>query len=111
MDGTDNCSARLAVRIVWLDVVRWVAMFAVVCCHCTDPFNFYSGASPEIKDIKFWGAVYGAVLRPCVPLFVMITGALLLPVKGNASVFTGNAYLVCCFRFLSGRCFITFSHG
>ena len=87
MDGTDNCSARLAVRIVWLDVVRWVAMFAVVCCHCTDPFNFYSGTSPEIKDIKFWGAVYGAVLRPCVPLFVMITGALLLPVKGNASVF------------------------
>ena len=52
-------------------------MFAVVCCHCTDPFNFYPGTSPEIGEIKFWGAAYGAVLRPCVPLFVMITGALL----------------------------------
>ena len=34
-----------------------------------------------------WGAVYGAFLRPCVPLFVMITGALLLPVSTSASVF------------------------
>ena len=74
-------------HIVWLDVVRFIAMFTVVCCHCTDPFNFYPGTAPNIDDIKYWGAVYGAALRPCVPLFVMITGALLLPVRGDASVF------------------------
>ena len=74
-------------HIVWLDVVRLVAMFAVVCCHCTDPFNFYPGTSPDIGEIKFWGAAYGAVLRPCVPLFVMITGALLLPVRGSSGAF------------------------
>lgn len=74
-------------HIVWLDVVRLIAMFTVVCCHCTDPFNFYPGDAPNIDEIKFWGAAYGAVLRPCVPLFVMITGTLLLPVRGDASVF------------------------
>lgn len=74
-------------HVVWLDVVRLVAMFTVVCCHCTDPFNFYPDTAPDIEDIKFWGAAYGAALRPCVPLFVMITGALLLPVKGDVSVF------------------------
>lgn len=74
-------------HIVWLDVVRFVAMFTVVCCHCTDPFNFFPGDSPDIENIKYWGAIYGAALRPCVPLFVMITGALLLPVSGDASVF------------------------
>ncbi|GGJ87442.1 acyltransferase [Parabacteroides faecis] len=75
-------------HIVWLDVMRFVAMFTVVCCHCADPFNFYTGEIPDnIGEIKFWGAAYGAFLRPCVPLFVMITGALLLPVKGEASVF------------------------
>ncbi len=74
-------------HIVWLDVVRLVAMFTVVCCHCTDPFNFYPGTSPDIDDIKFWGAAYGAFLRPCVPLFVMITGALLLPVRSETSAF------------------------
>lgn len=75
-------------HIVWLDVMRFVAMFTVVCCHCADPFNFYTGEIPDnIGEIKFWGAAYGAFLRPCVPLFVMITGALLLPIKGEASVF------------------------
>lgn len=52
-------------HIVWLDVVRLIAMFTVVCCHCTDPFNFYPGTASNIDEIKFWGAVYGAVLRPC----------------------------------------------
>lgn len=74
-------------HVVWLDVARFIAMFTVVCCHCTDPFNFYPGTAPDIDRIKLWGAIYGALLRPCVPLFVMITGALLLPVRGEASVF------------------------
>lgn len=75
-------------QIVWLDVVRLLAMFTVVCCHSTDPFNFYPGEPPaNISEIKFWGAAYGSVLRPCVPLFVMITGALLLPVKGDTGAF------------------------
>ena len=87
METTPHISPKADSRVVWLDVVRLIAMFTVVCCHCTDPFNFYPGTAPNIEDIKFWGAVYGAVLRPCVPLFVMITGALLLPVRGDASVF------------------------
>ena len=75
-------------HIVWLDVVRLVAMFTVVCCHSADPFNFYPGEPPaNIAEIKWWGAVYGSLLRPCVPLFVMITGALLLPVKGEVAPF------------------------
>ena len=75
-------------HVVWLDVVRLVAMFTIVCCHSADPFNFYPGEPPaNIDEIKFWGAAYGAFLRPCVPLFVMITGALLLPVRGEISAF------------------------
>ena len=82
-----NLSNQKNQHIVWLDVVRFIAMFTVVCCHCTDPFNFYPGTAPNIGEIKLWGAIYGSVLRPCVPLFVMITGPLLLPVRGHASTF------------------------
>ena len=82
-----NLSNQKNQHIVWLDVVRFIAMFTVVCCHCTDPFNFYPGTAPNIGEIKRWGAISGSVLRPCVPLFVMITGALLLPVRGDASTF------------------------
>ena len=74
-------------HIVWLDVVRFIAMFTVVWFQFADPFNFYPGTAPNIGEIKLWGAIYGSVLRPCVPLFVMITGALLLPVRGDTSAF------------------------
>ena len=73
-------------RIVWLDVARLFAMFMVVCCHCADPFNFYPGGNPP-PEIAQWGALWGAFLRPCVPLFVMITGALMLPVREESSIF------------------------
>lgn len=84
----NNLISTTREHIVWLDVVRLVAMFTVVCCHSADPFNFYAGGpTDELADIQYWGAVYGALLRPCVPLFVMITGALLLPVKGDTGMF------------------------
>lgn len=67
-------------RIVWLDVLRLCAIFMVICIHCSDPFN----VSPKARsnpEFNLWGGIYGSFLRPCVPLFVMITGILLLPVK------------------------------
>ena len=46
-------------HVVWLDVVRFVAMFTVVCCHSADPFNFYPGEPPaNIDQIKFWGSLW-----------------------------------------------------
>ena len=96
-------------HVVWLDVVRFVAMFTVVCCHSADPFNFYPGEPPaNIDQIKFWGAAYGSFLRPCVPLFVMITGALLLPLKDDTSVFYKKRISRVFWPFL---CFITCSLG
>lgn len=63
-------------------------MFTVVCCHATDPFNFYTGSDQSmVAEIKNWGAIYGSLLRPCVPLFVMITGALLLPIHEKSRAF------------------------
>ncbi len=67
-------------RYVWLDVLRFIAIFLVVCSHCCDPFNL----APDAKnnpDYGIWGALYGSFLRPCVPLFVMMTGLLLLPIN------------------------------
>ena len=46
-----NLSNQKNQHIVWLDVVRFIAMFTVVCCHCTDPFNFYPGTAPNIGEV------------------------------------------------------------
>lgn len=75
-------------RVVWLDVVRFFAMFLLICCHSADPFNFYGGNDTlNIDRINFWGQIYGSSFRPCVPLFVMLTGALLLPIKEETGFF------------------------
>jgi len=73
-------------RIVWVDVLRFIAIIMVIAIHCSDPFN----VSPEARsnpDFNYWGAIYGSLLRACVPIFVMITGLLLLPVKMNIGDF------------------------
>lgn len=64
--------------IGWVDWLRVAACFCVVLAHCCDPFV----ASFENDAQAFYTGVFtGSLLRPSVPLFVMITGLLLLPVK------------------------------
>ena len=50
-------------HVVWLDVVRFVAMFTVVCCHSADPFNFYPGEPPANID-QILRALLRGVLLP-----------------------------------------------
>ena len=67
-------------HIVWLDVIRTVAMLMVIGVHCIDPF-YISPTLGSLPEYKHWAAVYGSLLRPSVPLFVMMTGLLLLPIR------------------------------
>jgi len=86
-------------RIIWADVLRFIAMFMVIAVHCTDPFNI-SPAARLSPEYNFWGTIYGSILRPCVPLFVMLTGMLLLPIKQEAGPFYKKRLLRVLFPFL-----------
>ena len=66
-------------HIVWIDVCRLVAMVMVIGVYCIDPF-YISPTLGKMPEYVHWAAVYGSLLRPSVPLFVMMTGLLLLPV-------------------------------
>lgn len=73
-------------RLVWCDAVRLLAFFLLFACHATDPINAgatygASSATSVSQQMVEWGAWWGAAARPCVPLFVMLTGALTLPVR------------------------------
>ena len=71
-------------RIVWVDLLRLIAMLMVISAHCTDMYN----ATPQEDPMAgFWGMFIGSLMRPSVPLFAMMTGLLLLPVKGSATDF------------------------
>lgn len=79
---------QLMSRNVWVDWLRLLALFLVVCCHCCDPFTFNPDPSVSADArLGFWGAVWQGMLRPCVPLFACMTGALLLPVRQEMGAF------------------------
>ncbi len=61
-------------NLVWIDYVRVLACLMVVLAHSVDPFV----ASGDPVDFQA-GAIWGSFYRPAVPLFIMISGALLIP--------------------------------
>lgn len=65
-------------RIVWLDLLKLIAIFMMIAVHCTDNVTPAQRSEPWYN---IWGSFYGSFMRPAIPLFVMITGVLLLPVK------------------------------
>lgn len=71
-------------NIAWVDWLRIIACFVVVLAHCVDPF--VAQLDNNYSDF-FAGALWGSFARPCVPLFIMVSGLLLLPVGESMGVF------------------------
>ncbi len=79
----ENTAPASPERIQWLDTVRVLACFLVILCHCTDPA--VPGEGVNTGDTA--GMLIITFVRACVPLFVMISGALLLPMRGTPAEF------------------------
>lgn len=78
-------------RLVWCDALRLLAFFMLFCCHAADPFYasaaYASSGTSVDPELVQWAIRWGSLVRPCVPLFVMLTGVLSLPVKESMGVF------------------------
>ncbi len=81
-------------RIVFIDYIRVVACFLVMLVHASE--NFYaadaSGLAGNVSMLaneqnRFWVALYdGALGRISVPLFMVVSAFLLVPVKAGVSM-------------------------
>ena len=81
--------AETGKRLVFIDYLRVVACFMVMLVHSSE--NFYaadaSGLAGNVSMLanesnRFWVAFYdGGVARTCVPLFMVVSAFLLVPVK------------------------------
>ena len=70
--------------IGWVDLLRVIACFMVIISHSCDPFV----AQFDNDRASFLTGVFtGSFVRPCVPLFTMMTGVLLLPVNVSLKEF------------------------
>ncbi len=66
-------------RNISLDIIRSIAIAAVLMTHISAPFV---GGSFEIGSLNFiWGNIFDSISRIGVPLFVMTSGALMLDEK------------------------------
>lgn len=81
-------------RIVFADYLRIIACFMVMLVHASE--NFYgadtSGLASNMSMLaneanRFWVAFYdGFVARTCVPLFMMLSAFLLVPMKDGETM-------------------------
>ena len=70
-----------------LDVLRVLACYMVIQVH-TGEFYYIGPVGDVIKgENAFWVDLYNSVCRSAVPLFVMLTGYFLLPVKDEPAQF------------------------
>ena len=71
------CEQRLASHpLAWADSLRAIAIMAVVLLHVSGPVV---GAFPRLSDSAWWtGHALDSLARASVPLFFMLSGALLL---------------------------------
>lgn len=71
-------------HFAWVDVLRIVAIAMMVISHSSDG---YVAQFDTNRAAFLSGALTGSFMRACVPLFVMITGALMFPVNMNMTDF------------------------
>ncbi|MDB5000765.1 MAG: hypothetical protein JWR76_1842 [Mucilaginibacter sp.] len=70
----------------YLNVLRIFACLMVITVHSGEFFYIGAGGS-IVRENHVWVNNYGSFMRACVPLFVMISGFLLLPIKEEPSIF------------------------
>lgn len=72
-------------NLFWIDFIRVIASFGVITIHVAADVITEWGAVPASW---WWSAhIYDSLVRGCVPIFIMISGALLLPSKESLSDF------------------------
>ena len=81
-------------RIVFIDYIRMTACLLVMLVHASE--NFYGADSTGLagnmsmvvnEDNRFWVAFYdGGIARTCVPLFMIVSAFLLVPMKSGMTM-------------------------
>ncbi|OHT01554.1 transmembrane acyltransferase [Tritrichomonas foetus] len=86
-------------RYFGIDLIRIFACFMVIHVHAGEYYYFGPGGDVMEGNGPFWNGIYNSQYRACVPLFVMISGYLLLPVKTDIPTFLKTRFTRILFPF------------
>ena len=75
-------------RVVWVDWMRVAACFMVLIVHSTEPFYLGGKGSLILTEMDaYWTAIFGALFRSCVPLFIVASSYLQFPLHYSSGEF------------------------
>lgn len=99
LDNPDKVTKKE--RYFGIDVIRVLACYLVMQTHAGEFYyiNTKDGSVKEGDQKKFSG-IYNSLARPCVPLFIIISGYLLLPVKTDIKTFIKKRFTRVAFPFI-----------
>lgn len=81
-------------RIVFLDYIRVIACFMVIVVHVCECYYCTADGAVLANDFdRFWVSAIDSLFRPAVPLFVMVSSYLLLPLPYSTSVFVKKRFV------------------
>ena len=81
-------------RIVFLDYLRVIACFMVILVHVTEQYYAMpTGVILASESNRFWVAAVNSICRPAVPLFVMASSYLLLPLPYSTGLFFRKRFI------------------
>ena len=70
------------------DVLRVLACIMVIVVHARGPYTYHADGT-----LDFWAAFYFVLVRAGVPLFVMLSSALLLPLRQTTGDFLKRRFM------------------
>lgn len=97
----DKEIAKTNKRYFGIDLIRVVACFLVMQTHAGEIYYIEDNGDLIRNEKNIWPGIFNSLARVCVPLFVMISGYLLLPMKTDYSTFLKKRFTRVSFPFIA----------
>ena len=88
-------------RYFGIDLIRIVACFLIMQTHAGEIYYIEDNGDLIRNEKNIWPGIFNSLARVCVPLFVMISGYLLLPMKTDYSTFLKKRFTRVSFPFIA----------
>jgi len=88
-------------RYFGIDLIRVVACFLVMQTHAGEIYYIDDDGGLIRNDKNIWPGILNSLARVCVPLFIMISGYLLFPMKTDYSTFLKKRFTRVSFPFIA----------
>ena len=88
-------------RYFGIDLIRVIACFLVMQTHAGEIYYIDDDGGLIRNEKNLWPGILNSLARICVPLFIMISGYLLLPMKTDYSVFIKKRFTRISFPFIA----------